>query len=67
MTEAQPYTSLTIAQALKVSTGHTGHARGCKKAPDACKTCCAAIAWYAGLPLPLLSQVLYDRAKPHRA
>lgn len=43
---------------------HHKHARGCKKAPDACPTCTSAMAWFRSLPAPVLSQVLADFGKP---
>ncbi len=51
--------------ALRQSASYASHARGCKKAIDACKPCKLAIAWYAAIPLPLLSLVLQDRPKRH--
>ncbi len=59
--------SLLLDTALRQSSAYTGHARTCKKSIDACKPCKLAIAWYAALPLPLLSLVLQDRSKPHKA
>ncbi len=58
---------MPLDAALRQDAGYRSHAKGCKKSLDACKPCKLAIAWYAGLPLPLLSLVLADRAKTHKA
>ncbi len=47
--------------ARRTSDGFIGHARGCKKSPDDCKQCKAAITYHASLPLDVLALVLEDR------
>lgn len=37
-----------------------GHARDCKKAPDDCKTCRAAIKFFSELPPTTLARVLAE-------
>ena len=64
---AERFEPLSLDAALRQSASYASHARSCKKAIDACKPCKLAIAWYAALPLPLLSLVLSDRPKVHRA
>lgn len=57
---------MPLETALRQSASYASHARSCKKSLDACKPCKLAIAWYAALPLPLLADVLADRAKVHK-
>jgi hypothetical protein len=64
---AETFVPLSLDLALRQSASYASHARSCKKAIDSCKPCKLAIAWYAGLPLPLLADVLADRSKPHKA
>ena len=61
------YLPPTLQAARLKAQSLVGHARSCKKAPDACKLCREAIAWYASLPPALIADVLADRSKPHRA
>ncbi len=63
----RPFEPIPLDIALRQDAGYCSHAKGCKKALDACKPCKLAVAWYAGLPLPVLSLVLQDRPKAHRS
>lgn len=56
---------ITLEQAKRKDADLNKHARGCKKAIDACLPCKSAIAWYAELPLPLLALVLADKPISH--
>lgn len=59
-------TSPSIPTLRKQADTNAKHARGCKKAIDACPTCTASIAWFRGLPPEVLSHVLADYGKPVR-
>ena len=57
-------TSQTIPQLRRLADTHHKHARNCKKAPDACMVCVAAIRWFRELPPETLAHVLADYGNP---
>ena len=54
-------TVMTDRQIDAAAASFHKHAKGCKKAPDACKECVGAIKWFKGLPLETLDRVLAER------
>ncbi len=62
----KPIRPLDVRHACDLASASYPHARSCKKPIDSCQTCQASIAWFASLPLVLLSQVLEDRPKERR-
>lgn len=59
----KPEKVLTIDYAREVADSLHIHARCCKRPLADCQACAANVQWFAGLPLPLLSQVLEERPK----
>ena len=52
--------SMTDRQIDATATSLHAHARSCKKAPNACKECVAAMKWFGELPLATLARVLSE-------